>query len=235
MIVVKLNSSDSGETRSEAVRALFPPAVCVAYAESTEIPPALRPEEAAAVSRAVPTRQKEFALGRWCARVALEELGAGTPTLLVGPDRGPLWPSGIVGSITHCVGFVGAAVARSTSLTSIGFDVEPATPLGQDLVSLVCRVEEIESVGSMTPLAGAGWFKVLFSAKEAIHKCISPLSGIMLDFRDVTVGLLPEAGAFSAQLRPGLANDLLPDFGRIAGRYVVTPDFVFTSATIKND
>jgi len=232
MIAWPLTSTPAADAHSRAIAGMFPRTACVAWADSTETPPAPFSVEAAAVARAVPSRQREFALGRWCARAALEKLGEGSPPLPVGADRGPLWPRGVVGSITHCAGFIGAVVARSSDLVGVGFDVEPAIPLGEDLVHLVCQAEEVESVKRLPP-GGTDWFKVLFSAKEAIHKCVAPLSGIMLDFRDVVVNVVARDGSFGAVLRPEASNDRLPDFARIVGRYAVTPDFVFTSATIE--
>lgn len=74
------------------------------------------PSEEALVARAVDKRRREFATGRDCARRALSQLGWDEVPILAGPKREPLWPAGIVGSITHCPGYCAAIVARSTSL-----------------------------------------------------------------------------------------------------------------------
>ena len=39
--------------------------------------------------------------------------------------RGPQWPPGFVGSITHCDGYRAAAVARARDALTIGLDAEP--------------------------------------------------------------------------------------------------------------
>ncbi|MFD3676463.1 hypothetical protein [Streptomyces sp. NPDC058613] len=39
--------------------------------------------------------------------------------------RNPVWPSGIVGSMTHCTGYRAAAVARTGHLVALGVDAEP--------------------------------------------------------------------------------------------------------------
>src|SRR5438874_13378259 len=72
--------------------------------------PLLGPE-AAAVASAVPSRQREFATGRACARQALAALGVAPVPLDRGAGGAPAWPAGGVGSITHCAGYRGAAVA----------------------------------------------------------------------------------------------------------------------------
>src|SRR4051812_24879633 len=81
----------------------------------------LHPEEADAIKAAVPSRRHEFVLGRWCARQALAELGVMARAIPVGHQRMPVWPAGVVGSITHCRGFVGAVVAPADQLRAIGF------------------------------------------------------------------------------------------------------------------
>src|SRR5262249_41084450 len=94
------------------LRDLFPKGVCVVATNGVDDPHPLMPGEVDAVSRAVPSRRREFALGRWCARRALGGLGIAPQSIPVGEGRAPTWPHGVVGSITHCREFVAAAVAR---------------------------------------------------------------------------------------------------------------------------
>ena len=167
-------------------RPLFPDGVSVATSNKHDNPPSLMTEERRAVADAVPSRQREFALGRWCARRALAQLGLDTPPIPVGERRAPVWPVGVVGSITHCAGFVGAVVARADRLRSIGFDAERSDPLAEDLIPLVCTAREMEWLRSRSS-SDVDWAKVIFSAKESIHKCIWPLCGMTLDFLDLSI------------------------------------------------
>ena len=88
-------------------------------------------DEQAGITSAVPSRRAEFVAGRTLARVAMRRLGLPPQALPVGPDRAPLWPANIVGSITHAAGYcavaVGARCASSSApgLRSIGLDLEP--------------------------------------------------------------------------------------------------------------
>jgi 4'-phosphopantetheinyl transferase EntD len=221
----------AGDPLGKALSAIFPGPVCGAYASPSEAPGPLLPEESACVSAAVPSRQNEFAQGRWCARRALAELGIAEVAIPVGPHRAPRWPPGVVGSITHCEGFVGVVLTRAGPARGLGFDAEPATPLGADLEPLICTPAELAWITAAAPPSSVGWPKVLFSAKEAIHKCIAPLAGVMLDFREVTVTIRPDRGVFSARL----ADDALrrpPEVSEVSGRFVVTPEFVFTAALL---
>src|SRR5208283_1858886 len=65
----------------------------------------------AALERATAKRVGEFLAGRFCARAAIEAL-AGAPVELLprGPDGCPVWPPGLVGSISHTDRFATAAV-----------------------------------------------------------------------------------------------------------------------------
>src|SRR5258708_1656319 len=92
----------------------------------------VQPIEAAAcmpvVGRAALRRRSENVAGRRCAARALEMyLKSGPLDLdIVGrrPDRAPIWPRGIVGSITHTVGYAAAAVSVCHRVRSNGIASE---------------------------------------------------------------------------------------------------------------
>jgi 4'-phosphopantetheinyl transferase EntD len=220
------------ESRFWPPDALFPFGACAEFASSDREPPELPTPEAMAIAGAVPSRQREFALGRECARRALSRLGEPLAIIPMGIDRGPCWPKGIVGSITHCKGFVGAVVENAHRLCAIGFDAERAEPLESDLVPLVCTTDETAWVGGQRSAPVIDWPKIIFSAKESVHKCISPLSGRMLDFLDVTLVLDAAAMTFTvAAARPSSAIGL--ELERIRGRMAVNKQFVFTCAYVE--
>jgi 4'-phosphopantetheinyl transferase EntD len=70
-----------------------------------------------------PKRRDEFLLGRLCASLA-HEIHLGSELLLLprSSDRSPLWPLGVIGSITHNQFWVGAAVSQSKILLGVGID-----------------------------------------------------------------------------------------------------------------
>jgi 4'-phosphopantetheinyl transferase EntD len=86
---------------SASLRKLVPADVAVIETCGQDGEPSpLYPEEAVHVERAVEKRRRDFALGRACARRALAVLDDRPPTaILVGEERAPVWPEGIVGSI----------------------------------------------------------------------------------------------------------------------------------------
>ena len=99
----------------------------VAVSEPVQGDLALWPDEAAAVARAIPKRRGEFAQGRSAARAAMGLLGHPPMAIPAGSDRAPIWPKGLVGSITHTNGLCAAALSQNAA--ALGIDAEQAVPL----------------------------------------------------------------------------------------------------------
>jgi 4'-phosphopantetheinyl transferase EntD len=193
---------------------------------------ALYPEEEVFIIRAVTKRRREFTAGRLCARRALSLLGIENYPLLAGQDRLPVWPPGIVGSLSHCNDYCGVAVARRDEIASVGFDVERAGPLKSPVIRMICTETESAWAEKTAPRTGVDWHKVIFSAKESTYKCYYPLARRMLNFHDVEVSIDPEKKTFSARLLRGTDGiggagghgglDLLRGRFAFDERYVVT-------------
>jgi 4'-phosphopantetheinyl transferase EntD len=186
------------------------------------------PVEHAAVEGAVAERRREFATVRYCARTALNRLGVSAVPILPDRDRAPKWPVGVVGSMTHCVGYRAAAVARSSRLRALGIDAEPHAPLPDETLDLVLRDEE--RAGLLT-LADAHprvhWDRVFFCAKEAIYKAWFPLTRRWLDFADVSTTVHPD-GTFRAW--PRVAGVDLDGF---SGRWLVRRGLVLAATSVR--
>jgi 4'-phosphopantetheinyl transferase EntD len=157
-------------------------------------------KEAALVANAGAKRREEFTAGRNAARAALAMMGLAPCPILRTPQRGPLWPRGFIGSITHCNGFCCAVVARSSDICSLGIDVEENDPLEKSLAEIVCTRSELISFTTLPELPSTNWEKIAFCAKESFYKYFNPLTNSFLDFRDVSVQFSLEpagnAGAF---------------------------------------
>ncbi len=209
---------------------LFSPRVafCVAGPEMFDAP--LLGPEGHAVQKAVIKRRREFAAGRAVARIALGRFGCPTVQIPQNLDRTPEWPSGYVGSISHCDGFCGAAVARANEISGIGFDAEVAAPLSRGSSAIICS--EAEMAG-FTGDPALPWSKIAFSAKEAFYKCFFPMFGRQLDFLDVALtftSLTEFSGSFMVEAVSPFQASAFP-WGRQAGRWMVLSGFVFTSFT----
>jgi 4'-phosphopantetheinyl transferase EntD len=145
------------------------------------------PGEAEAVAKAVDRRRMEFAAGRDCARRALAELDRPAAAILRGPDRAPIWPPGIVGSITHNAGYCAAVVASDQSFRAIGIDAEPIGAVADDLADLVVAPEERTDFDTLSPPGGADWPTLTLCLKEAAYKAHYAVFREFVSFHDMHV------------------------------------------------
>jgi len=181
-------------------------------------------EEERSVSRAVSVRRREFTTGRACARRALQQLGTAAVAIPSGDHGEPLWPIGIVGSITHCRGYRACAVARAEDVRSIGVDAEIHEPLPEGVLEHVAFGRELPMVTRRSD--GICLDKLLFSAKEAVYKAWFPLTCRWLGFEDVELTIDMGAGAFCARLLiPGPVVDGIP-LTHFRGRWCVEEGFL---------
>jgi 4'-phosphopantetheinyl transferase EntD len=166
------------------------PAVCAETFTDPAGPPVLFPEEEAVVAGAVDRRRREFATVRRCARTALAALGVAPGPILPGRLRAPVWPEGVVGSMTHCEGYRAAAVARAAEVVTLGIDAEPHEPLPGREPDVVARPEERERLaGLRARWPEVCWDRLLFSVKECVYKAWFPVTGRWLGFEEASVVL----------------------------------------------
>lgn len=172
---------------AEQIAQFFSRPVSVSVATPEMYDSALYPEEQAIVARAVRRRQREFAAGRASARLALGRLGVPEAAIRTGPDRAPIWPTGYVGSITHCEGFCCAAVADADEVASIGIDAEDEGSLTAAMARIILTPDEITRFAALPNPPSSSWGKLAFSAKEAVYKCYYPLAKTRLGFHDIAL------------------------------------------------
>lgn len=182
------------------------------------------------LSGAIPKRKQQFLAGRYCAARAIRSLAglAIAPVVGRGARGEPLWPHGLVGSVTHTGQFASAAVARRADVSGIGIDSEEiVTPdQAQRLSSAVLLPSEL-SIGGRT-LDDALRFTLVFCAKEALFKCLCPVVHRRFYFHDAAVVALDlSGGALVVQLRTAL-SDGLPAGYRFAGRFALDGKHVHT-------
>ena len=182
---------------------LLPPQVAVQelFAEETDEADhrTLFPAERAWIERAVASRRHEFATSRRCARAALAELGQPPVPLVPDAAGAPQWPTGFVGSITHCAGYRGVAVARAAQFVAVGVDAEVDDALPDGVLELVALPEERRALARL-PATGISWQRLLFSCKESVYKAWYPLTREWLDFEQARIRLDATGGTFRADL-----------------------------------
>lgn len=194
----------------------------------------LFPEEEALIARASAKRRRDFTAGRECAREALAALGAAKVPILRGYRGAPLWPPGIVGSITHCSGYCAAAAARASDLAVIGLDAEPhAALLGGvlEMISLPAERARLRGLAAASPQIA--WDRLLFCAKEAVYKAWFPLTGRWLGFSDADITVNAADGTFHARLlvaAPGGAGPRLND--GFTGRWLSRDNLILAAIAV---
>ncbi len=174
---------------SAPLAALFPPGVVAVELTSSVSADSLTPQERDVVRKSAPKRVLDFAAGRACARMALAELGIHDFSLLPGPHREPLWPPGMVGSITHTKGYTAAVVARGRELSSIGIDCEEISAVNEEVWRGICTPRELERIGGLEAAESQARAALVFAAKEAFYKLQYPLTGAWVGFEDVEIGV----------------------------------------------
>jgi 4'-phosphopantetheinyl transferase EntD len=212
---------------------LVPPFVACAETTGDRLDVELFDAEREALGRAVEKRRREFVSGRACAREALRRLGAPVVAIPSGPRGEPLWPAGVVGSITHCRGYRACAVARAEAVAALGIDAEPDEPLPAGVLEEVVRGRELELLAGPPPgVEPVDVARLVFSAKEAIYKAWFPLTGRWLGFEDVELSFPPAGGAFHARLLvsgPVVARAPLTEF---EGRWTVGNGIICTAVVV---
>jgi 4'-phosphopantetheinyl transferase EntD len=197
------------------VRSLLPSAVVLRESTGPVPDVASLPEELALAASFAEVRRREFLATRERARAALAELGHADALVGIGPRRAPVWPGGVVGSITHCAGYRAVAVARAGDLRSLGIDAEPAVPLEDGVADQVLLPAERARLRDDVEST------VVFSAKESVYKAWHPLTGGWLGFEDVEVAL--GEGTFAARV---------PD-ATLSGRFAVRDGLVLTAVAVR--
>ena len=150
-------------------------------------------EPLANYEKCVDKRRAEYLAGRYCARRALESIGVIELAVGSNQDRSPIWPTDVVGSITHSNNFAAAAVNFKHVCQGIGIDIEQV--FGEKSAKLkkhICSENEITYLQSLADnptlkLDINMLFTLAFSAKEAFYKALYPIVKVFFYFDSVEI------------------------------------------------
>jgi enterobactin synthetase component D len=189
------------------------------------LPPRLR--------HAPPKRQREFLAGRYCAEEALRKLGADSADVGMAADRAPIWPKGVVGSITHTGDFAAAAVAWEAEIAGLGIDSEQIIdPAAAHDIAAICMVDEVTLFRMAHGLSFCEFCTFVFSAKEAIFKALFPLTRKFLEFSEVLITSLDWDREYFAWTTAARSNGELATGHSGSGRLSHADGFVHTSVEL---
>jgi 4'-phosphopantetheinyl transferase EntD len=185
------------------------------------------------LATAVLKRRVEFLAGRYCARAALRIQAPELAELAVaaGEQREPLWPSGIAGAISHTSGYAAAAIARASDARGIGLDIERwvKATAPETIGSHVSHPGELEALVAQTGWSASEALTLVFSAKEAVYKCLYPEVRRYFGFHDATIERIDvERGTFVARLAVALTEGLPAGFA-LEGRFERRDDVIVTA------
>ncbi|MFH9662739.1 4'-phosphopantetheinyl transferase [Streptomyces sp. NPDC017248] len=195
----------------------------------------LLPEERSAASSLSRERRLKFAAVRDCARQGLRRLGVGAAPILRGAAGEPLWPAGVVGSMTHCSGYHAAAVARADQVAAIGIDAEVNRPLRyREMLDLVATAQERAWVAEFeSAYPQVSWARLVFTAKESLFKAWFSVTGQSLGLGEIVVEVNPLSGEFHARTSasPGRGRDALSD--RWSGRWMARDGLLVAAVSMR--
>lgn len=229
---MNLAPTDTGDPRGYAqARALFDGDIAVAATDPRSAHNRALPQESGPMARMAPIRQKAYTAGRCAAHHALRDLGHPVAPVLMAPDRAPVWPKGLTGSISHSQTCCIAALGRVNQVAALGVDVEEDSDLDHDLLTTVCTADERAWL-SVLPQAQAGVMaKLIFSAKECAYKCQYPQSKTLFGFDALCVTPDPACGQFEATFLFDIPH--FPVGTRLLGRFAIKDGLIITAMTIR--
>lgn len=211
--------------------ALFPAGVAAAELDETPAPGLLHPQEEECVTHCAEKRILDFTAGRLCARHALEELGISAFPLLTTREGPPLWPTGVIGSITHTDGYSAAVATRGGECVGLGLDAERFAAVGEELWPLICAPAELARLQRLPVERQRADAGLVFAAKESFFKCQFPLAREWIEFGEVEVDVVA-AGEFA--IRPLRELHALTRTGHtFRGTFYFTDALVVAAAVLR--
>ena len=179
------------------------------------------------IERSVKKRQAEFFMGRLAAGDAvraLMEVGRDQPSPMdrllpswgpqigTGASREPLWPDGMVGSISHAGRYAAAVAAGAPGLRGIGIDIECliGAETRQSVEDTVLKpVEKALLHALVDEVSYEMLLTIAFSAKESFYKGSFATVGTFFDFDAVRItGVDAPNGTIHIVLERSLAPEL---------------------------
>jgi 4'-phosphopantetheinyl transferase EntD len=175
------------------------------------------------------SRRLEFLSGRLYARKALAALGREPIDIPIAIDRGPQWPEGVVGSITHTLGSSGgwasAAVSYVATVSSLGIDMECSENLDARALDVVLTSTERAFLMNVPPALRFREASLFWCAKEATLKAARGVT----DPSEVEIQLSKSGEQFRATRRSAQQN-AREDAWVFEGRTSYSDGFAFAVA-----
>lgn len=169
------------------------------------------------ILRAVPKRQAEFISGRLACSHAIENLRGVQVWVKSKATREPDWPAGIVGSISHNDHVAVAVVGKTQDFLGLGYDLEECESEKSNDFLAPIYTEKDHTLKDQLPMEPEVFSYLLFSAKEALFKCLFPTVKVMFGFECCYMSELQlESGSFfltlTSDLHPFKAGEVFKGY-----------------------
>lgn len=172
-------------------------------------------------------RKMDYLAGRLCGLEALKKLNIQVNNIPMQKDRSPLWPDGIVGSITHTNGIAIAAV--SNSLKGIGIDAERL--MSENRYKKISKMFVSENEKSLVETNLEINPTLIFSAKESLYKALYPQCMQYFGFLEATL-ISIKKNSFEIELHSEHSS-VKPLDKIYSGKYSLFNDLLVSWITIK--
>ncbi|PVZ87809.1 4-phosphopantetheinyl transferase [Serratia sp. S1B] len=155
---------------------------------------------------AVTKRKAEYLAGRYCAQQQLEALGIRAFELHQGEDRAPIWPTNVIGSISHHhrSAIVVTSLAENNVFLGIDTELIMKTDVAENLREMIINEQEnrlMAHSGMTFRLA----LTLIFSLKESLYKALYPQVHKFFDCHAARViEFSPQQGRCQLQLTESL-------------------------------
>ena len=136
------------------------------------------------IQRSAVKRKAEFLAGRLAALYHIQHcFDACDGYVAIGQDRSPVWPKGIIGSLSHTRHEAVCLLGRQSDIALLGVDIEDrmSSQTIDDIKNMVVSGRE-EQLCSASFFALNDVIAIVFSAKESLFKSLYPKVLAYFDF-----------------------------------------------------
>lgn len=210
-----------------ALKDLFSSSVAVMETRNSKIDASfLSSAERTYLENVSQNRKTEFIAGRFCAHEAMELANIPPEHIRIGGKGEPIWPSNIVGSITHSHGYAAAAVARKADVRALGLDAETDEPLSSKVLRRISNDQEQGWAKTIGGVLVQHPGKVLFSAKEATYKAWYPITHEWLGFKEAFIDFHDQENTFTVHIQKN------GPIRQMHGKYLIRKGVIVTAIEV---
>lgn len=192
----------------------------IEFVADASLPPFIR--------NAAMKRKLSFIGGRLCAESALKRIGFPNAIVARHDSGAPIWPDGVVGSITHTDQFAYAVACRAINAVSLGIDSENifSDATLKDVRQLCCTTNENINLFKSTNNNLVG--TIIFSAKESLYKSIHSHINRFVDFSEIELTSI-DWYLSRVHMQPVKEGDLNPVVSQCHAYFCISNNSVHTS------